>query len=199
MTEFNPLDETNLAVSITTALESCSPVRMDRLHTFPGAGIYALYYTGNFPPYRLLAAQNASQLTVPIYVGKAVPKGARTGDVTDLEAGAAYIFNRLKLHRASIVEANNLDITDFFAKQLVTRRLWVPLGESMMIASYAPLWNSIVDGFGVNPQGSGRVAGRLSTWDTLHPGRPRVGVPNARSADEIALTVEEHLRQRYTP
>jgi hypothetical protein len=197
VSEFNPLDEANLAVSVTMALEACTPVRMDRLETFPGAGIYALYYNGTFQPYRLLSAQNASHLIVPIYVGKAVPPGARTGgDIAEIRPGN-HIFDRLRQHRTSIVEAANLDITDFYAKYLVTRRLWIPLGESMMIANYRPLWNTLVDGFGVNAQGVGRAAGALSMWDTLHSGRRRIGVPNARSVEQITEAVEEHLRQRY--
>ena len=49
---------------------------------FNGAGVYAIYYTGSFDPYRLVAAENKDNLfNWPIYVGKAVPKGGRIGRV----------------------------------------------------------------------------------------------------------------------
>lgn len=71
------------------------------------------------------------------------------------------------------------------------------MGEAMMIFEYSPLWNTFVEGCGVNAQGGGRVTGSLSAWDTLHPGRKRVGVPYTRSQEQLIGAVEEHLRQQY--
>jgi len=45
--------------------------------TFTGAGLYLLYYTGNFPPYTAIAQANSHNLSTQIYAGKAVPSGWR--------------------------------------------------------------------------------------------------------------------------
>jgi hypothetical protein len=47
------------------------------LHVFLGSGVYALYYTGPSLLYAPLADANRLAYDVPIYVGKAVPKGWR--------------------------------------------------------------------------------------------------------------------------
>lgn len=201
MSEFNPLDEVNLAVAVKNALESCEPLRMDQLQKFTGAGLYAIYYKGDFEAYDLLSQQNVDELIVPIYTGRAAPEGSRKGAIADLRAasGGTKIFSRLGQHRTSIEGAINLDIKHFWARYLVTKRLWVPMGEAMMISEYAPLWNTTVEGFGVNAQGSGRVDGKLSAWDTLHPGRNRVGKPYPRTQEQLINAVQEHLRQQYEP
>src|ERR671914_796045 len=43
-----------------------------------GAGLHAFYYQGPFPAYQPIAAPDCA---VPIYVGRAVPRGARRGEV----------------------------------------------------------------------------------------------------------------------
>lgn len=199
MSEFNPLDEVNLAIAVKNALESCEPVRMDQLKKFTGAGLYAIYYKGEFEAYEMLSAQNADELIVPIYTGRAVPEGSRKGAVADFTAasGGTKIFSRLGQHRTSIEGATNLNITHFWTRYLVTKRLWIPMGEAMMISEYAPLWNTTVEGFGVNAQGAGRVEGRLSAWDTLHPGRNRVGKRYTHTQEQLINAVEEQLRQQY--
>lgn len=50
-----------------------------------------------------------------------------------------------------------------------------PLGESLLISRFRPLWNVIVEGFGNNPTGGPRESQKRSPWDTLHPGRSGVG------------------------
>jgi hypothetical protein len=41
---------------------------------FTGAGVYLVYYSGEFEPYRLVSGTD-----IPIYVGKAIPRGSRRG------------------------------------------------------------------------------------------------------------------------
>ncbi len=106
-----------------------------------------------------------------IYVGKAVPKGARTGGFgLDAQRGAA-LFARLKDHGKSIAAADNLDLKDFSCRFLSVDDIWIPLGESLLIERLNPLWNRVVDGFGNHDPGAGRHAGKRSAWDVLHPGR----------------------------
>lgn len=76
---FNPLDKTNLGASVADALLARPVVPLEDLAEFHGAGVYALYYKGKFKPYSILATPNANGQHTPIYVGKAVPAGARAG------------------------------------------------------------------------------------------------------------------------
>jgi hypothetical protein len=79
---FNPLDKRNLGVSVAKEL-LFRPVERLPPQPFEGAGVYAIYYTGVHQPYALynpIATHNQEpELAVPIYVGKAVPAGARVG------------------------------------------------------------------------------------------------------------------------
>jgi hypothetical protein len=46
---------------------------------FDGAGIYAIYYKGNFPLYVKISTKNKTGFVQPIYAGKAIPEGGRKG------------------------------------------------------------------------------------------------------------------------
>jgi hypothetical protein len=203
MTEpFNPLDIKNLAHSIVTRMEETAPTPLDAIPRFTGAGLYALYYRGPHPAYVDLSAKNADdQWAVPIYVGKAVPAGARRGiEIVDHQKTTA-LASRLREHAASVRAAENLDIADFAARWLVVEDIWIPLGESAMIRQYQPVWNGLVDGFGNHDPGAGRINGVRARWDTLHPGRafaPKFP-ERPETADAITQDVREYLRQRIAP
>jgi hypothetical protein len=183
---FNPLDKKNLGASVAEALLTKDVHPLGQLPAFEGAGIYALYYVGDFEAYGQITRFNANgQFMLPIYVGKAVPKGARIGSNADVPAGRV-LFNRLKEHAESIRAATNLQIEDFFCRFLVVDDIWIPLGESLIISRFTPVWNSLVDGFGNHAPGKGRVGGMRPRWDVLHPGR--------RWAEGLADRPESHLR-----
>ncbi|MDR0465957.1 MAG: Eco29kI family restriction endonuclease [Deltaproteobacteria bacterium] len=172
ITPYNPLDKINLGGSVADALLE-SPVHpLDALKSFNGAGIYAVYYTGDFEAYGPIAAKNKDGMfAAPIYVGKAVPPGARKGDFgLDSKPGPA-LYKRLQEHAESVKAADNLHLADFFCRFLVVDDIWIPLGESLLIAKFAPIWNKLIDGFGNHDPGKGRYEGMRSKWDTLHPGR----------------------------
>lgn len=196
---FNPLDMENLAVSIANALLTTEPTPLGAVPAFLGAGVYAIYYGGDSATYAGLATATVGDATVPIYVGKAVPKGGRKG--VDVEHGtrSRALAGRLGEHARSVTQATNLDIDDFTCRWLVVEPIWIPLGESVVIARFAPVWNVIVDGFGNHDPGRGRSAGVRSRWDTLHPGRPWATNFPARSESgaDIAADVVEYLAQRY--
>ena len=81
------------------------------------------------------------------------------------------LFKRLCEHAESIRAASNVNIADFHCRHLVVDDIWIPLGESLLIARFSPVWNSLIDGFGNHDPGSGRHAGMRPRWDVLHPGR----------------------------
>ena len=115
---------------------------------FAGAGIYAIYYVGDFPAYDSIATQNiGGRFELPIYVGKAVPEGSRRGGLLDQETPTNALFERLKQHAQGIEEVANLSLSDFYFRSLIVDDIWIPLGETYMIDRFQPLWNKVVDGF----------------------------------------------------
>lgn len=106
------------------------------------------------------------------------------------------LFSRLGEHAQSIGQAVNLRLEDFFCRYLVVDDIWVPLGEALLIETFSPVWNVVVDGFGNHDPGAGRRNQQRSPWDMLHPGRPWAEklLPNARPAEVILERVQEFFR-----
>lgn len=174
MKPYNPLEKENLGKSVADSLSEQDPLPLAAIKRFPGAGIYAIYYTGNFELYLNFRTWNHAEgdLQVPIYVGKAIPKGGRKGIIyPNVSAKGSDLFSRLEEHRKSIIQTENLRIEDFWCRYLVVDNIWIPLGESLLIQRHRPIWNAVIDGFGNHDPGRGRHAGARPTWDTLHPGR----------------------------
>lgn len=172
-TPFNPLDRTNLGVSVADALLSRSVHPLPPQESFGGAGVYAIYYVGDFLPYDTISSHNRlGKFQQPIYVGKAVPAGARKGNFGLGLAAGPDLWKRLSEHSKSINQATNLQLEDFFCRYLVVEDIWIPLGESLLVQRFAPAWNVLIDGFGNHDPGSGRYDQQRSNWDVLHPGRP---------------------------
>ena len=196
---FNPLDKKNLGASVAEALIGRPPEPLGGLQTFIGVGIYAIYYRGAFPAYKRIAEINKADEKnpmLPIYVGKAVPAGARKGNAMADPLRSKALFNRLTEHADSIRSTPNLSVEDFSCRYLIVDEIWIPLGESLMIAKFSPLWNSLVDGFGNHDPGKGRYAGLRPRWDVLHPGRSWADKCKARpeTEAEIVRDVKSHLR-----
>jgi hypothetical protein len=198
---FNPLDKRHLGESVGQAMLRQPVVPMLKLKSFDGAGIYAIYYSGEFQGYEAIAKRNVDgRFNAPIYIGKAVPKGARKGG--DLEANPGKVlFSHLMQHARSIGEASNLSIDDFHCRYLIVDDIWIPLGESLLIAKFDPLWNKLIDGFGNHDPGKGRHAGLRPRWDVLHPGRSWAELcqPRNETADQIIREAKNYLRNNPPP
>lgn len=167
---FNPLDKKNLGESATRAMLQTEVVPLPP-QAFLGAGIYAIYYTGNFPLYSEISKRNKDgKFALPIYVGKAIPAGGRKGRI-DYSAQGNPLYKRLCEHAESIKSASNLDINDFYCRYLVVDDIWIPLAETLLISMFSPLWNQEIDGFGNHDPGKGRYAQSPSPWDIVHSGR----------------------------
>lgn len=168
---YNPLDKRHLGESVAAALLKRAVGPLPPPELFVGAGIYAIYYLGDFEPYRLIAEKNRdANPAQPIYVGKAVPPGARKGGFGLGSAPGPAIFKRLREHARSVEEAENLRSQDFLCRYLISDDIWIPLGESLLIEQFQPLWNVLIEGFGIHKPGKNRPQ-QTSKWDTLHPGR----------------------------
>jgi hypothetical protein len=193
---YNPLDKNNLGASVAEALLGRKPRPLDSLTAFNGAGIYALYYDGPFAAYLRIAQANlGDDPGQPIYVGKAVPAGARKGAGGGVSTTRA-LYKRLLEHAESVRAATStLRIEHFRCRYLVVDDIWIPLGESLLIAKFQPIWNNLIDGFGNHDPGSGRHAGQRPRWDVLHPGRAWADKCKARpeTPDQIANEVSAQL------
>lgn len=195
---YNPLDKKNLGVSAATAMLS-SKVHKLPPSKFIGAGVYAIYYTGDFKPYTKISSMNKDDFNVPIYVGKAVPAGARKGGLgMDVDHGLA-LYNRLSEHYSSIEAAENLNVDDFYCRFLVVDDIWIPLAESLLIEKFKPLWNRCIEGFGNHDPGSGRYNQQKSPWDCIHKGRTWAEKlkPNVRSTEELIDSISSYINSTY--
>lgn len=168
---YNPLDKLNLGKSVVEALLELPSADLASLMPFQGAGIYAIYYSGSFGPYQPIAVSHIAEPSSPIYVGKAVPSGSRKGASLASSNSGRWLFNRLSEHRDSISAANNLKLEDFHVRYLAVDDIWIPLGEALLISTFNPVWNQLIDGFGNHDPGAGRYNGLRPLWDVLHPGR----------------------------
>ncbi|MEQ7153840.1 Eco29kI family restriction endonuclease [Brevundimonas aurifodinae] len=167
MTEpYNPLDKLNLARSIEVELLGRPMAGFGELGDLSGAGVYAIYYFGPFAAYAPITDGGR-----PIYVGKAIPKGGRKGGLGANAGVERALRDRLGQHASSIQQATNLESGDFKVRALVVDDIWIPLGENMLIESFQPVWNVVIDGFGNKTPGARRATQFRSPWDVLHPGR----------------------------
>ena len=177
---------------------------------FSGVGVYALYYRGPFEHYSHIALKNQQDCRQPIYnrqpvyrqpiyIGKAVPKGWRTGRTSDSDQDKR-LYQRLKEHTHSINSVNNLEVHDFRCRFMILNGVetdLISVVESALIRTHKPLWNDEVDGFGNHDPGSGRYNQSRSSWDVLHLGRSwakRLTGPKPKREDIIA-EIGKHRRR----
>lgn len=186
---YNPLSVDELGRNAVRALLDYPCEAMPPSDQFSGAGVYTIHYNGSFPAYQGIPDGN------PIYVGKADPPGKRQGGTADRQTDRPVLFGRLRQHAATIDQAANLHLDDFCCRWLLLSPVWIELTEQVLIALYQPIWNVVVDGFGIHAPGRGRQAQRRSRWDTLHPGRDfAILLPDREeSAEAIAEAIAEHL------
>ncbi|MEX1196232.1 MAG: Eco29kI family restriction endonuclease, partial [Pseudohongiellaceae bacterium] len=92
-------------------------------------------------------------------------------------------------------------ISDFHCRYLVVDDIWIPLGESLLIAKFNPVWNVVIDGFGNHDPGKGRHKGMRPRWDVLHPGRSWADKcePRPESASQIVGEIADYLRNNPPP
>jgi hypothetical protein len=115
----DPLVLKGLENTITEALVKAPAHPLINVQPFEGGGVYALYYTGNFPAYDRLAEFNRDgRFQFPIYIGRAL-----TGSARRLNNDAAlirnWLYRRITEHVKSISKASNLKVSDFFCRYAV--------------------------------------------------------------------------------
>ena len=167
--------------------------------SFTGTGIYAIYYTGKHSFYSRYADLNRLDYRLPIYVGKAVPRGWRQSRIADNPASQSReLFSRLKEHARNIAIGDGLDPDDFMCRFVIFENAgsdMISTIEAALIKLNRPLWNSVVDGFGNHTPGMGRFQQAKSNWDVIHPGRAWAekctGKHNIK--EKITAAIKAHL------
>lgn len=165
---------------------------------FIGSGVYAIYYTGRHELYTAISDVNRLAYNLPMYVGKAIPTGARRGkggkEVNSLR-------KRLGEHTRSIQNVDNLAVEDFQCRFIIIPHeedaLISPI-ESAIIKEYSPVWNAWVDGFGNHDPSGGRSDQARSQWDVMHRGRPWAeklkGVKGENDSNTILKNIQDYVK-----
>jgi len=167
---------------------------------FHGTGVYAIYYIGMSDIYKSLAERNRIEFSMPIYVGKAVPRGWRQARIeTDKNKKSYELNGRLNDHASSISQAKNLSSEDFYCRFMILEDAASSLigtVEAALIRYYKPIWNTKIDGFGNHDPGKGRYNQAKSEWDVIHPGRPWADKCLGEAPDNNK--VEERVAEYFT-
>lgn len=187
---FEPSDPRLIGHFVALALLARDRRPLARGRKFYGAGVYAIYYTGDFEPYTPISGTET-----PIYVGKADPPvGART--VVEQET---KLWSRLDEHRKSIEKGAGLDIADFECRALAVQSGFQAAAENHLIRVFQPLWNNemrIMFGIGKHGDSAETRSNKRSPWDTLHPGRRWAeGNEPGRSREEILEDIRRHFER----
>lgn len=192
MKPYDPLEYENLAGSVVQALFQRAEEPLPPKPSFEGSGVYAIYYRGKLDLYSKFTA---SEDPPPIYVGKAVPSGARKGGRQAL--GGRELHRRLTEHSKNIDQVENLALQDFTCRHLVVVPVWITLAERFLVEHFQPIWNVVIDGFGNHDPGAGRRGMKRPLWDILHPGRPWAGklIPD-QSVDDVLTRLNAFLDER---
>lgn len=176
-------------VALTLVAQARHPLAA--IPEFYGAGVYAIYYKGDFDTYGPLSGTDH-----PIYVGKADPMDAGAKDAI---AQGAKLSARLAEHAKSIRKAaTTLNIDDFECRFLIVQTGFQKSAEEYLINFFKPIWNSetkICFGLGKHGDSSETRVNKRSPWDTLHPGRAWADATteNQKSPELISEQIRAHF------
>ncbi len=189
--EFEEIIKDTIRFFNGTPIQPVPPVE-----SFEGAGVYALYYIGNGGLYQQFHQINRLEYRLPIYVGKAVPRGWRQGRTT--ASSSTELYRRLGDHAKSIRAAQNLNLSDFLCRFMILENeasSLIGTVEAALIRTYLPLWNCDIDGFGNHDPGSGRYNQEMSEWDLVHPGRKWACkcAKSGKSINEITASITSYF------
>ncbi|MEX0723880.1 MAG: Eco29kI family restriction endonuclease [Gracilimonas sp.] len=169
---------------------------------FHGTGVYSIYYVGEHELYKKISKKNRIEFSLPIYVGKAVPRGWRQARSLNKETKKTYeLNNRLREHSRSIKHVKNLELTDFHCRFMILEdeaSSLIGTVEAALIRYYRPLWNIKVDGFGNHDPGKGRYNQAKSEWDIVHPGRPWADkcMGESPDSDKVEEEIVKYLKKK---
>lgn len=188
---FDPGNPATLSFFVALAMTAQPRSSITELHSFYGAGVYALYYKGEFAPYGPISGSET-----PIYVGQAAPKSPSARTVREQGPSLA---KRIQEHRKNIEKATTtLNVDDFDYRALVVQPGWETGSENYLIRLFKPVWNKemkLVYGIGKHGDSSDTRKNKRSPWDTLHPARNWATTEHKTSAKAIKSKLEAHFAE----
>jgi len=186
---FDPTNPEITAGIVSLALIAQDRQSLEHLTKFYGAGIYALYYTGNSVVYSAISGSET-----PIYIGKASPKG---NPKTFKEQGPK-LFSRLNEHKRNIEKVSGIMIADFEYRYLAVQSGFESAAEDRLISTFKPIWNketNLLFGIGKHGDSAKTRQNNKSPFDTVHPGRKWAeGNSEKESRSDIIAKVQHHLK-----
>lgn len=188
---FDPTDPNTSGRVVALTLVAQTKHPLAKIPEFYGAGVYAIYYKGDFAPYAQLKGRDH-----PIYVGKADPDNPAAKDAV---SQGTKLSARLNEHARSIRKAvTTLDINDFECRFLIVQTGFQKSAEDYLINFFKPIWNSetkICFGLGKHGDSSDTRGNKRSPWDTLHPGREwaNATAENQKAPEMIIAQISAHL------
>lgn len=188
---FDPSDPATAGRVVALTMVGQARHPLSAIPEFYGAGVYAIYYKGDYEHYRPLSGTDH-----PIYVGKADPASASAKDAV---AQGVKLSDRLREHAKSIRKATTtLNIEDFDCRFLIVQSGFQKSAEDYLINMFRPIWNSetkICFGLGKHGDSSDTRGNKRSPWDTLHPGRAWADASseNQKAPELIAEQIRQHL------
>lgn len=192
VSEFDPLAVENVGVTLAVELLE-QPLRsMPPGESFAGAGIYALYYSGEHSAYSGLTELDGGRNKFPVYIGKAAGESSKQGFNSSSAAKKRKLYDRIAQHAKSIEEVTNLELDDFHCRFLVLNDAYIALAESVLIRLFRPAWNGM--SFGSKVVGKHRMGGNVGLWDALHPGRGGRPAGDER-ADEAQSVIAKRVAE----
>lgn len=184
--EFNARPELVLAKELLRH----GPFSFDELmkHTFPGEGVYAIYYHGDMLDYAPLKSDGS---TCSLYIGKAhLPRKKGKENVPQL-------CRRIRFHRKSLLQAN-LGLENFTFRFLLLPRDRVIGAEESLITLFCPFWNQpYLHGIGSRLCDVDTRAKKATPWDARHSNRVGTvgkGIPSQEKVEEIFARMPECQR-----
>lgn len=203
---FDPANPYTAGRLVAVALLAQPRVPLNLISKSYGAGVYAIYYTGEHPIYRPISGTET-----PIYVGKADPS---FGTASSPREQGQTLYGRLADHRKVIraverwVSDKNLMkpehplyIADFECRRLVTATNAQTYAESHLISLFEPIWNKetrICWGISMHGDTEGRNNTR-PPWHVLHRGVSWAMADkrlNSRSLARIVDDIGKHFDKK---
>jgi hypothetical protein len=189
---FDPTDPSTAGRVVALTLMAQQRHPLSDIPEFYGAGVYAIYYKGDYEHYSPLSGTDH-----PIYVGKADPSGPSAKDAI---SQGVKLSARLSEHAKSIRKARStLKIEDFDCRFLIVQSGFQKSAEDYLINAFRPIWNSetrICFGLGKHGDSSLTRVNKRSPWDTMHPGRAWA---DSTSADQKpAAQIIEQLKGHFS-
>lgn len=205
-TWFDPADPYTAGRLVAVALLAQPRVPLDLISRSYGAGVYAIYYTGDHPVYAPISGTET-----PIYVGKADPT---SGTAKIPREQGQTLFGRLSDHRKVIRTVEKwaasqllsppehpLHIADFECRRLVTATNAQTYAESHLISLFEPIWNKetrICWGISMHGDTEGRNNSR-PPWHVLHRGvawAMAAKRTDSRPIEQIVDDIAAHFAKR---